>query len=253
MDASPALDVLLPADRAGRIEPDDAEAALRALYAYPDEPWVRANMVTTLDGAAAGPDGRTGSINGPPDHRVFQVLRALSDVVLVGAGTVRAEGYRAPRTPPALRAARDEAGQGPDPELAVVTGRGDLPAALLDDRPTPWVFTTSDAPFLGHLRAHLPVDRLHVADGPLDVGRVVRTLVDAGRRRVLTEGGPQLLGALLAEGLVDELCLTQSPVVTGGGPPLVAAGGTPRLAHAAPAHLLHADGFLVGRWVLARG
>lgn len=244
------LDLLLPADAAGPVGPDDHEAVLRGMYPHPER-WVRGNMVATLDGAAAGPDGRSGSINGPADHRVFHVLRSLADVVLVGAGTVRAERYGAPRTSEPLRAARVAAGQTPDPELAVVTGRGDLPAALLDDEPTPWVFTSADAPFLGHLRAHLPVERLHVHGGPVDVRRVIETLVAAGRGRVLTEGGPRLLGSLLSEGLVDELCLTQSPLVAGGGPALVGGGtGVPRPARLV--HLLHADGFLLGRWLLER-
>src|SRR5665648_1069207 len=97
-DATPTLEVLLPAGLPA-IRPDDAEMALAALFAEPRTPWLRANMIATLDGAATGADHRSGSINDPADLRVFRALRALADVVLVGAGTVRAEGYRAPRPP----------------------------------------------------------------------------------------------------------------------------------------------------------
>lgn len=249
-DASPTFDVLLPTG-ADAVPPDPAEAVLDALYREPRLPWVRANMIATLDGAMTGADGRSGSINGPADGRVFRTLRAWADVVLVGAGTVRAEGYRGPVLPEPLRARRRAAGLPADPGLAVVTRTGDLSPSLLAD--TPWVFTTQDAPHLGRLRDALPTDRLHVTDGEtLDVTHAVTALRVAGHRRILTEGGPHLLGGLLAAGAVDELCLTWSPVLVGGP-----AG---RIVDAAPwidatarlALLLHADGVLLGRWLLGR-
>lgn len=253
MEPVPVLDVLLPTGRRA-IAPDPAEGTLTELYAYPSGRWVRANMITTLDGAATGADGRSGSINGAADHRVFDVLRALADVVLVGAGTARAERYRAPRTPERLLPARRALGLPDHPPLAVVTGRGDLPAALLDDTPRPHVFTVPEAPFLGHLRAHLPPDRLHLHEGGVDARRVLDTLADAGLGHVLCEGGPRLLGDLVAADLLDELCLTQSPAVVGGDATRVvhAAPWTDPVRLARPAHLLHADGVLIGRWLLAR-
>lgn len=247
-DASPTLDVLLPAG-SGPVPPDPAEAALDALYRAPSLPWLRANMIATLDGAMTGADGRSGSINGPADGRVFRTLRAWADVVLVGAGTVRAEGYRAPRLPEPMRARRRAAGRPADPGLAVVTRDGDLPDTVLAD--APWVFTTAGAGHLRRLRDALPADRLHVgtAEG-VDLVAVVAVLHGAGCRRVLTEGGPRLLGDLLGVGLVDELCLTWSPVVV-GGPVGRIVDGAGWLARAARlTHLLHADGVLLGRWAL---
>lgn len=253
MEPTPVLDVLLPPGRAP-IAPDPTEPELRELYAYPAGRWVRANMIATLDGGATGADGRSGSINGAADHRVFDVLRSLADVILVGAGTARAERYRGPRTPEPLLAGRRALGLPDHPPLAVVTRRGDLPAALLDDEPRPWVFTVPEAPFLGHLRAHLPKDRLHLHEGGVDVRRVLDTLADAGLRHVLCEGGPRLLGDIVAAGTLDELCLTQTPAVVGGEATRVVHGGPwsepPRGARAA--HLLHAEGVLIGRWLLAR-
>lgn len=252
MADAPALEVLLPPGVAP-IAADDG-ARLEAHYAEPRLPWVRANMIATLDGAATGPDGRSGSINGAADHRVFAALRAWADVILVGAGTVRAEHYRAPRTPPPLLGARRGRGQGDHPALAIVSGVGDLPDAVLADDPAPWVVTTAGAPGLGSLRRRLPRGRVIVHDEAVDLAATVRALVGAGLPRVLTEGGPTLLGALLSAGLVDELCLTWSPrLVAGPAPrPVVAPAWLAPPAAARLGGLLHCDGVLLGRWLLDR-
>jgi riboflavin biosynthesis pyrimidine reductase len=82
----------------------DVVQALGDLYAYPTpvpaSGWVRANMVSTLDGSANGPDGGSGALGGSADRAVFGVLRGLADVILVGAGTARVEGYRRPAASP---------------------------------------------------------------------------------------------------------------------------------------------------------
>ena len=109
-----------------------ADEDLLALYAAPSTPWTRANMVTTLDGRATGADGRSGSINSEADKRVFSVLRALASVVVVGAGTVRSEGYRRLRGPERFREHRRRTGLPEHPVLAVVTSTGDLPERLLE-------------------------------------------------------------------------------------------------------------------------
>ena len=67
---------------------------LPELYAVPRTPWLRVNFVSTVDGAATGEDGRSGTINNEIDHQVFEVLREQADVVVIGAGTARVEGYR---------------------------------------------------------------------------------------------------------------------------------------------------------------
>nr|WP_255465808.1 dihydrofolate reductase family protein [Cellulomonas sp. APG4] len=243
--------MLLPdAGRGFGSDPAETELADLVARGRPGGRWVTANMITTLDGAAYGRDGRSGSINGPADLRVFSVLRALADVVLVGAGTARAEGYRAPRTPERLRAVRASRTTTAAPALAVVTRSGDLAPELLADSPHPWVFTTSGAAHLGHLRAHLPPERLHVSDD-VDLAAVLAVLADAGLPHVLTEGGPSLLSDLVARDLVDELFLTTAPVLVGGDAarPTTGAWFDPQ-ARAAPVHLLHADGVLLGRWSL---
>lgn len=251
----PALEVLLPAARRGEhVPPDPAEAHLCELYRPPEmgRAWLRANMVSTLDGAGTGPDERSGSINSPADLRVFTTLRALADVVLIGAGTVRAEGYRAPRIADRFLPGRRDRGQPGDPPLAIVTRSGEVPLAVLAGDPSPFVFTVASDPNLRRLREHLPAGRLHVHDAVVDLARVLATLAAQGLPNVLTEGGPHLLGSLIAAGVLDELCLTWSPLMVGGPAPRILDGITwlapPR--HADAAHLLHADGVLLGRWLL---
>ena len=237
--------------------------ALVDLYAYPDtvphRGWVRANMVSTLDGAVSGDDGLSGSIGSPADKRVFSVLRGLADVVVAGAGTVRAEGYSRPRAKAEDGERREEAGQAPQPCLAVVTASGEVPDRLLeapgrDDsgwRVVVLAASSTDAGRLRRLRSALGDDCVLLAgDETVDAATALDSLSGLGLRRVLIEGGPSLLGRWLEAGVVDELCLTTSPVVVGGdagrvvsGPP-VHAEGPWRLAH-----LVEDDGTLLARWV----
>lgn len=243
---APTLTLLHPPARAGEEVPPEDLTALLDLYDGP--PAVTASMITTVDGAATGADQVTGSINGPADLRVFTALRTLADVVLVGAGTVRKEGYRAPRLAPERVAARVARGMPPQPDLAVVTASGTLPEALLTDRPAPWVFTTSPSDAVA---AAIPADRLVATT---DLTEVVATLRAAGARRIVTEGGPTLLGGLIAAGLVDEVCLTIAPLLVGG--PALRITDTAWFDPAVDlelVHLLGADSVLLGRWRVRRG
>jgi len=249
----PALDVLLPLGHA-RLEPLAGEPELTALFG--DAPGVRANMVSTLDGSATGADGRSGSINNAADWRVFRVLRALADVVLVGAGTVRAEGYTELPVADDLRAVRASLGRAGSLELAVVTISGDLPDAVLDGERPPLVVTVADNPALGGLRERIGADRVLVTgDGHrVDPRGVVRALAERGLDHVLAEGGPSLLSGLVEADVVDEVCLTWTPRLVGGPAPRIldqpAWLSPARDLH--PLHLLHADGVLLGRWRVAR-
>lgn len=186
---------------------------------------LRANMVSSLDGAAAL-DGRVGSLTGPADQVLLKVLRSLCDVLLVGAGTVRAEGYGPVGVLPELRVRRG-ADQLPAPRLAVVT-RGldvDLGSSAFtgaEERP---LVVTCDAADRDRVAAAREVaDVLVAGDADVDLGSVVDQLAEQGLARILSEGGPRLLGDLFAAGLVDELCLAVSPVVTGGRATRITAG-----------------------------
>lgn len=249
---------------------DVTDEDLVALYAYPDPPpssgWVRANMVSTVDGAAAGPDGLSGSVSSPADRIVFSTLRGLADVVLVGAGTVAAEGYSDPRPRPSFAWMRTGLGQAPVPALAVVTASGRLPEALLErpgylarsaGAPGRWrllVLTTAsaDAVLLALLRKRLGSEAVVVAGTDrVEPAAAVAALVSRGMPRVLCEGGPSLLAHVAAAGALDELCLTTSPVLA-GGPASRVLGDPPVDAALRLVHLLEQDGTLVARWAVQR-
>jgi riboflavin biosynthesis pyrimidine reductase len=235
------------------------EEALARLYAYPDpgdggpERWLRANMVGTLDGAATGADGKTGSINNEPDHRVFTLLRALADVIVVGAGTAREEGYRAPRPVRGARAAL-RAGRRGAPALAVVSRTANLPLQLTlpaDEDAGEVLLVTSGAAeesAVAAAREALGDDQVVVLgrDG-VDLDAMTEHLVERGLSRMLTEGGPHLLRDMVAAGVVDEICLTVVPQLVGGDHLRILAGDGVDVALEARL-LLEAEGTLLGRW-----
>lgn len=220
-----------------------------------DRPWVAVNMVASVDGAVTV-EGRSGGLSGPSDKAIFFALRSIADVVLVGAGTVRAEDYGPPRTSADDQAAREARGQAPSPTIAVVSGRLDLdPAArLFADTPTrPIVFTTSAAD-PGRRRALDAVaDVVSAGDARIEPELALAALYQRGARVVVCEGGPTLNGTLLERGLVDELCLTVSPVLVSGEDPRVIRGGT---VHPPDRLLLDRalveDGFVFFRYVSDR-
>lgn len=244
-------------------EPGHAAAASREwsldeladAYAYPaaGARWLRANMVSSLDGAAQH-DGRSQSISNETDMRIFGTLRALADVVVVGAETVRLEGYRPARAREAFAARREAAGQSPAPAIAVVSAGLDLDFSLP-------LFTSPLEPTLVLTGAGAPSDRIAAAReagasvviagdaARVDPARAVRELAALGFRRLLTEGGPRMLGQFLVAGVLDELCLTLSPVLTSGDAQRIVGG--PGLAvpeRFGLASLLEEDGFLFARY-----
>ena len=240
---------LLPApqDSAGL-----TDAGLAALYAYPDGRWLRANMVSSADGAATLA-GASAGLSSDTDRRLFALLRTLSDVILVGAATVRTERYKPARA--ALEPWRDlREGRTPTPPIAVVTRRLDLDpasplitAAPADARTI--VITTAQAP--PDIRAALEphADVIVAGEEGVDFQAAVAALAERGHRRLLAEGGPHLLAELLAAGLLDELCLTTGPLLAGPGPGRIVTG--PRPDRAQPlglAHVLEEDGFLFCRY-----
>jgi riboflavin biosynthesis pyrimidine reductase len=161
---------------------------LHELYAVPPDrrggSWLRVNMVSSVDGAATGESGKSGSLNNAVDKRVFDHLRSVADVIVVGAGTARAEGY------------------GPAARPIVVVSRGhELPDGLRDAPPGSVLLTS-----LG------------------DPAAFRQSLVERGWTSILCEGGPSLLGALLVAGVVDELCTTTVPRLIGGEHPRIVAG-----------------------------
>lgn len=241
------LEPLIMAPRtSGRASAGELPASLRARYggelSIPlrgDRPTLIVNFVSTLDGvisydtpeAAGG-----GEISGhfEPDRFVMGLLRALADVVLVGAGTVRADpdGTWTPRSVhPASEAAfrdlRDRLGLRPNPTTAIVTGSGsiDLGHPGLSDPAIGVMVITTDAGEVVLRRQTVP-DHVQIRStgARVEAQTVLATLASLGLELVLCEGGPHLLGQLLRAGLVDELFLTLAPQLAGRSP------ATPRLS-----------------------
>src|SRR5262249_37484516 len=218
-------------------------------------------MVTSLDGAAAL-GGRTGGLSGDADRQVFAMLRALADVILVGAGTARVEGYRPvrPRTE-GVRWAWLRAGRTPSPPIAVVTRRLDLDleSPLLagsPDHARTIVITTEAAPPVRRAPGAAPADGVGAGRASVDIVAAVAAPGGPGHPRLPTEGGPYLLSQIIEAGLLDDLCLTFSPVLAGPGADRIVADAGPLREpgglDARPlslAHVLADDGHLLCRYV----
>jgi riboflavin biosynthesis pyrimidine reductase len=214
------------------IGPDTDDLA--ELYRPPSLPWLRVNMVSTLDGAANGDSGKSGSINNEADKRVFHALRQHADAILVGAGTARTERYRVAAVP-----------------LVVVSRRGLVPGQL-HDAPSGKVLlvTCADSTGLADARAVLGDDQVLVCGrGQVDLAAMKAALVERGFRDLLSEGGPHLLRDLLADGVADELCLTWVPRVIGGVHPRILEGAPVDLPMRLVL-LLEEQGTLIGRWLV---
>ena len=209
-----------------------------AVYADPPvaagRPGVRFNMIASVDGATAV-DGVAGGLGGEADRALFALLRRLADVVLVAAGTARAEGY------------------GPSPvPIAVVTRscRLDWDSRFFTAQfARPVVVTVATAPAEARARAAEVADVVVAGERDVDLARALDVLGARGWRAVLCEGGPTLNGQLAAAGLLDELCLTLSPCLVGGDAKRLLAGpllpGPPTLTLASACE---EDGFLFLRY-----
>ncbi len=223
------------------------EAALREVYAVPtDRSWLRVNFVASLDGAVTGADGRSGSINTPADFTAFSVLRQLADVVLVGAGTVRAEGY------PALRDEDADA-----PVLAVVSNRGELPPTVSSMTSPPGsalliTCAAADADCVSAARVALGDDNvIVVGTDRVDLVAAREALEHRALRSILSEGGPTLFVSMLAAGIVDEVDLTWAPTLVGGSHGRITDGPDLDVA-LTPMLLVEEDGTVLGRWRVTR-
>ncbi|HEU5084364.1 MAG TPA: pyrimidine reductase family protein [Acidimicrobiales bacterium] len=218
-----------------------------------DRPWVVVGMVSSLDGATAVA-GRSGALGGPADRVVFRAVRAIADVILVAAGTVRTERYGPVRLGDEALAARAAAGRTALPRLAVVTASLEVDLeALAVDGARPVVYTTIDVDPDRRAAAEDVADVRVAGTGQVDVRRALADLRADGADVVVCEGGPRLNGALVDADVVDEWCVTLAPVVAGGDSSRLVVGAAP-LTPPRPlalAQLLSADGVLFGRWVRA--
>lgn len=200
--------------------PSPGEPDLESIYAYPEDlarPWVQVNFVSSADGAVEI-DATSAGLSHAADREVFLLGRDLCDVVLVGAGTARAENYRGVRTGAKHVERRRRLGLQDVPPIAVLTKTADLdPASRLftDTHVPPIIITTATADTTG-----LDAEVIRVGD----LSEALEKLADRGLCRIDCEGGPGLFADLIAEDLVDQLCLTVAPLLTGGGAGRIAAG-----------------------------
>lgn len=227
---------------------DDVDLA-RA-YAYPDGRCVRLNMVASADGGT-WLEGVSGGLSGGGDRRIFGVLRGQADVILAGAATVRAEGYGPARPRESWRELRR--GRAAAPPVAVVTRRLDLDltgplfAEAGPDART-IVVTCAAAPRERREEAARHGEVIVAGDDRVDLAKAVGQLAGRGLERVLCEGGPRINAQLAAADLVDELCLTVSPMLIGGDAARV-LNGQASVTRLRLAHVLEEDGFLFTRYV----
>jgi riboflavin biosynthesis pyrimidine reductase len=214
-------------------------------------PGVRLNMIASVDGATSV-DGLSGKLGGAADHRVFFVLRSLADVILVAAGTVRAEGYGPAELPTETQEARRRRGQTPVPAIAVVSHSCNLDwrspfftAATV----RPIIVTVADAPADHRSQATDAADVIMAGERDVDLRRALDAIGERGARSVLAEGGPSLNAQLAGAGLLDEVCLTLSPAIVGGDGKRIVTG--PALDMAATLRLCSLcedDGYLFLRY-----
>lgn len=219
-------------------------------------PWVTMSMVTSLDGATAI-GGRSRPLGGEPDRAVFRAVRAIADVVLVAAGTMRTEGYGPVRLSAAAAAARADAGRSTEPpRLAVVSGSLDLDLTRAADGPVrPLVLTTEDADPTRRAALEERAEVRAYGHGRVDLAPALADLHRDGVGVVVCEGGPSLNASLVEADLVDEWCLTLAPAVVGGDSRR-AVDGAPEVGDAGHlldlVSLLEEGGVLLGRWVRRR-
>jgi 5-amino-6-(5-phosphoribosylamino)uracil reductase len=246
------MDQLYPPRTTGSDAPPD----LAEVYAYPAQStgsYLRANMVGSLDGAARH-EGRSAPLSSPADMRVFGTLRALADAIIVGAETVRQEGYRPAKARAAFAERRAADGQHPAPAIAIVSRRLDLDftAPLFTQPITPTVILTGagadEERVAAARKAGARVVTAGEGDG-VDPVRAVRELAGLGFVRLLHEGGPRILAQFAAAGVLDELCLTLAPFAVGGDAPRIMNGpAVPGPARFVPVCVLEEDGFLFTRY-----
>ena len=197
------------------LEEDGSRDRLLDWYRPESADWVRLNLISTVSGSAAGPDRTSESITTSADRRILGVIRQLADVVLVGAGTVRVEGYQLPK-----RAA-----------LAIVTASGDLGGHQLPpDTRADQLFVVCPREAVGRARESLgnaaaTFVELPSHDEGLDAAEILEALRERGLRSIVSEGGPKLAAQLIAAGLLDEMCLSQAPYLGGADIPAFEPGG----------------------------
>lgn len=210
-------------------------SAILDRYAYPETtPWLRANMIATLDGGIQY-RGNTGALGYEGDWALMQHLRTLADVVIMGATTVREYATYPPAAPKLAIASRSL--------------RLDFDGPLFAEAPAPPIIITSGAAPAERLRqAERHAEVMVCGAESADLGQALRQLAERGYTRQLCEGGPVVLAEIAAAGWLHELCLTLSPVITAGDAARILDGPVIDLQRMELCHALQDDNYLYLRY-----
>jgi riboflavin biosynthesis pyrimidine reductase len=223
------------------VELDEVYDAGDRAPAADGRPWLLANMVSSADGAATL-TGRSGGLSSPADRDLFHRLRGVADLVLVGASTVRAEGYGPAR------------GDDPPP-IAVVSGSLALDwgsGFFTEAEARPIVVTSAAADPERVAEAERVADVVVAGDHRVEPRRALAAFGERGHRVVLCEGGPSLLAEIATADCLDELCLTVAPLLAGGESPRILSGPLPNApVSLGLASVLEEDGVLFLRYLRA--
>ncbi len=225
-------------------------AALAEAYRPPGGRFLRANFVHSLDGAVSV-DGASAGLGSPGDKRIFDLLRAWADAVLVGHGTASAEGYGPVATDTGVVELRRRLGRPESAPVVVVSRRASLAPGDRLAVPSTYLVTCGSAdPDRRAALADAGVRVLVCGEDDVDLPAALDALAADGLEQVLCEGGPALFRSAVAAGVVDELCLTTAPLLAGGAPGLLGDAGLPGPRPARLTQLLEEDGVLFARYAL---
>jgi riboflavin biosynthesis pyrimidine reductase len=219
-----------------QLHPTATDTTIEVAYREPlgtraGAPWVGLCMVASIDGSTVV-GGDSSELSSTNDSAVLHQLRSIADVVIVGAGTVRGEGYGPPRTP--------------RQRIGVVTGSGDVDTSTALFRTGAGFLITTEAAPVG-----AGVDVIRAGRDRVDLRAAIAQLerVHDAPRFVQAEGGAQLNGALLDADLLDEINVTTSPSCVGGaGPRLAEGAGDLERRYDLARLVIDDESFLYCRW-----
>lgn len=224
-------------------------------YTHPaaNGPRVSFNLVSSLDGAATF-NGRSGELGNAADRRIMKLLRRAADIILIGAGTARAEGYSGDLIDPEDSLWRQGHGKSSRPALAMVSGSLSVDPGMpffTAAAERPLVITTAQADPARKRKLEKVADVLVCGQRSLDVEILIHKFVLRGFSRIHSEGGPHLFGTFQQASRVDELCLSVSPVLVGGPGMRIAVSSSqsPGPGHMHLDHVLRAGDMLFLRYL----
>lgn len=230
------------------VDPTEVYADLPSTAGRPS---VRLNMIVSVDGGTSW-NGVSGGLGGPADKALFGVMRGLTDIVFVASGTMRAENYGPAQLPEDVQNARRSRGQRPVPPIAVVSRQClfDWDAPFFSEAAErPLIITVSSADAANRARAAEVADIVVAGDDLVDLTRAVKILGERGAQHILAEGGPTLNGELARARLLDELCVSLSPLLASGDAKRFISGSTlDELAHLRLRSICEEDGYLFLRY-----